>query len=155
MSGRIKSEMEKGYCRTPNTSYYNMKGQKIMKITKHFDSSEFACQCGCGTGDIKFELVTMLEDVRVAYDKPMRINSGIRCLAHNRKIGSRDTSSHIKCLAADIGCTSMTERLNIMQCIFRVGQMDSGLMRFQRIGLHKDFIHLDIDLDKPKGIFLY
>jgi uncharacterized protein YcbK (DUF882 family) len=126
-----------------------------MKLTKHFDSSEFACQCGCGTGEIKIELVQMLEDVRIAYDKPMRINSGIRCLGHNRDIGSRDTSSHIKCLAADIGCDSMGERLNLMQCIMRVSEMDSGLMLFQRIGLHKKFIHVDIDYDKPKGIFLY
>ena len=126
-----------------------------MKLTKHFDSSEFDCQCGCGTGKIKIELVEMLEEIRVLYDRPMRINSGIRCLEHNRKIGSKDTSSHIKCVAADIGCTSMTERLNLMQCILRVGEMDSGLVLFQRIGLHKSFIHLDIDYDKPKGIFLY
>jgi len=126
-----------------------------MKLTNHFDSSEFACQCNCGTGTISTELVEMLEKVRVAYDKPMRINSGIRCLEHNRKIGSRDTSSHIKCLAADIGCTSITERLNLMQSILKAGQMDSGLMLFQRIGLHKSFIHVDVDYDKPKGIFLY
>ena len=119
-----------------------------MKLTDHFDSKEFACQCGCGTGEINITLVSMLEDVRVAYGKPMRINSGIRCLNHNRVIGSKDTSSHIKCLAADIGCTSMGERLELMKHILRAGE-------FFRVGMNKHFIHVDVDGDKPKGIFLY
>jgi len=26
---------------------------------------------------------------------------------------------------------------------------------FTRLGVNKDFIHVDVDYDKPKGIFLY
>ena len=70
----------------------------MTKLTDHFTKEEFDCKCGCGNGDIVISenLVFELECVRVHYGKPMRINSGIRCLSHNRKIGSRDTSSHIK-----------------------------------------------------------
>ena len=122
----------------------------MTKLTDHFSKEEFDCQCGCGNGDIVISenLVFQLECVRVHYGKSMVITSGIRCLSHNRKIGSRDTSSHIKGLAADIGCTDMRTRLELVKKLLRDGE-------FERIGFHRDFIHVDVDYDKPKGIFLY
>ena len=121
----------------------------MTKLTDHFSKEEFDCQCGCGNGDIVISenLVFQLECVRIHYGKPMRINSGIRCLSHNRKIGSRDTSSHIKGLAVDISCGDMRTRLELVKKLLRDGE-------FERIGFHKDFIHVDVDYDKPKGIFL-
>ena len=122
----------------------------MTKLTEHFSKEEFDCQCGCGNGDIIISenLVFELECVRVHYGKPMRINSGIRCLSHNRNIGSRDTSSHIKGLAVDISCNDMGTRLKLVKHLLRDGE-------FTRIGFHREFIHVDIDYDKPKGIFLY
>jgi uncharacterized protein YcbK (DUF882 family) len=122
----------------------------VTKLTEHFTKEEFDCQCGCGNGDIVISenLVFELECVRVHYGKPMRINSGIRCLSHNRKIGSRDTSSHIKGLAVDIGCRDMGTRLILVKHLLRDGE-------FTRVGFHREFIHVDVDYDKPKGIFLY
>ena len=123
----------------PNAFVYDMEGNKTMlgkgRLTEHFNKSEFACQCGCGTGDISMELVEILELVRLEYGKPMRINSGIRCLEHNRKIGSRDTSSHIKCLAADIGCTNMSERKELLYILMK---------QFDRIGINKNSISINI-----------
>jgi len=134
----------------PNAFVYDMEGNKTMlgkgRLTEHFSRKEFDCQCGCGTGEISMELVELLELARLEYDKPMRINSGIRCLNHNRSIGSRDTSSHIKCLAADIGCTDMGERHKLLQIL---------LKQFDRVGVHKKFIHVDVDTEKPKGVFVY
>ena len=84
----------------PNAFLYNMEGEKTMlqkgQLTKHFSKKEFDCKCGCETGPINMVLVEKLEQARIDYARPMRINSGIRCLSHNRSIGSRDTSSHIK-----------------------------------------------------------
>lgn len=52
-------------------------------------------------------LAARLEIVRAALGgKPMRINSGFRCLQLNRAIGSKDTSDHIKGMAADFVCPS-------------------------------------------------
>ena len=122
----------------------------MTQLTDHFTKEEFDCQCGCGNGDIVISenLVFELECVRIHYGKPMRINSGIRCLSHNRKIGSRDTSSHIKGLAVDISCTDMGTRLELVKRLLRDGE-------FKRMGIHKDFIHVDVDYDKPRGIFIY
>ena len=126
---------------------YDMKGnKKIMQLSKHFSKKEFDCQCGCGTGTINTILVQKLELVRQEYEKPMRINSGIRCLEHNRKIGSKDTSSHIKCVAADVGRTDMSTRHELLQILLKY---------FKRVGVHKKFIHVDVDSDKPSGVFVY
>lgn len=134
----------------PNAFLYDLEGNKIElrqgKLTEHFNRKEFDCQCGCGTGEIDIGLVQKLELARQEYKKPMRINSGIRCLEHNRSIGSKDTSSHIKCIAADIGCTSMEERHNLLVIL---------LKHFKRLGVHKQFIHVDVDGEKPNGVFVY
>jgi hypothetical protein len=55
----------------------------MTRLTEHFTKEEFACRCGCGTGEISMILVDALEYTRVLYGKPMRINSGLRCLSHN------------------------------------------------------------------------
>jgi uncharacterized protein YcbK (DUF882 family) len=129
------------------TFLYNMEGEKnIMQLSQHFSKREFDCQCGCGTGTIHAMLVQKLELVRQEYGKPMRINSGIRCLEHNRKIGSKDTSSHIKCLAADVGCTDMSGRFALILVLMK---------HFKRVGINKKFIHVDVDSDKPSGVFVY
>ena len=78
--------------------------------------------------------------------KGMRINSGIRCLHHNRKIGSKDTSSHIKCVAADVGCTNMEDRHRMLSIMLKY---------FKRVGVHKEFIHVDVDEDKPYAVYVY
>jgi uncharacterized protein YcbK (DUF882 family) len=120
----------------------------MTKLTEHFTKEEFACRCGCESGEISMILVDALEYTRVLYGKPMRINSGLRCLSHNRKIGSRDTSSHIKGVAADIACNDSKTRLELVKHLLRDGE-------FTRLGLHDSFIHVDVDEDKPNGIFLY
>ena len=121
------------------------------QLTEHFKSEEFWCKCGCGLegpngNHIIQNLVLKLELVRKAYGKSMRINSGIRCLEYNRSIGSSDTSSHIKCIAVDIGCTQMEDRHSLMMYLPK---------HFARIGIHKEFIHVDKDTEKRNGIFVY
>jgi hypothetical protein len=122
-----------------------------LQLTEHFNSSEFWCSCGCAEkgpngNHISQPLVLKLEIVRTAIHKSMKINSGIRCLEYNQSIGSSDTSSHIKCIAADISCTQMSDRHLLMLHLPKL---------FDRIGIHKDFIHVDIDTDKRRGIFVY
>ena len=49
------------------------------------------------------ELVqNVLDPIREAYKKPIKVNSGYRCIELNRAIGSKDNSQHILGLAADI-----------------------------------------------------
>jgi len=101
----------------------------------HFTKEEFSCKCGCGANEVKTDLINRLEIVRQMYGKPMRINSGHRCEQANRAAGSRSSSSHVIGEAADIGCTNSKDRDEL------VGYLRT---QFQRMGIHKLFIHVDI-----------
>jgi uncharacterized protein YcbK (DUF882 family) len=68
---------------------------------KHFKRSEFACGCGCGFQTIDYELADILDDVREHFGKPVRINSGCRCAAHNKRVGGSPGSQHVYGNAAD------------------------------------------------------
>lgn len=112
-------------------------------LTKNFSRKEFACPC-CGKDDISLTLVETLQFIR---DKagPLHINSGVRCPAHNKSIGGKPKSSHLKGLAVDIRCKASTKRFKILRAVF-------SLLIFPRIGPGPGFIHLDIDPDKAQWV---
>ena len=47
---------------------------------------------------------SQLDKVRELLNKPVNISSGYRCLQVNRRIGSKDTSQHLKGEAVDFKC---------------------------------------------------
>jgi len=47
---------------------------------------------------------SQLDKVRELLNKPVNISSGYRCLQVNRRIGSKDTSQHLKGEAIDFKC---------------------------------------------------
>lgn len=72
------------------------------KITENFKGSEFRCKCGCGKILIAEELVQQLQRIRNRFGASVTVNSGYRCAAHNKKVGSTSSSPHLLGLAADI-----------------------------------------------------
>lgn len=73
-------------------------------LSKHFDRTEFACQCGegCGFDTVDAELLQRLEDLRAAFGRPVIVSSGCRCRHHNDAIGGASQSQHLTGKAADI-----------------------------------------------------
>jgi uncharacterized protein YcbK (DUF882 family) len=116
-----------------------------MPEIKNFSLSEFACHCGCAENHTKLELLEGLQIVRNNFNEKITIVSGYRCLGHNRSIGSKDTSSHIKGLAADILVYDTGYAFKILKSIF-----DTGI--FTRIGFgeYKGKLHLHVDRDTDK-----
>ena len=112
-----------------------------MKLSKHFDRSEFMCRgtcnCGCNTADS--ELVSTLEIVRTHFGLPVRINSAFRCLEHNRSIGSKDTSMHVQGKAADIQVKD-TNPETVYNFINRHAPNTYGLGLY----IEKGFVHVDV-----------
>ena len=47
---------------------------------------------------------SQLDKVRELLNKPVNISSGYRCMQVNRRIGSKDTSQHLKAEAIDFKC---------------------------------------------------
>ncbi len=116
-------------------------------MTKDFSRSEFQCTCGCGEDEIRKVFVVQLQIARNSYGA-MEINSGCRCKKHNKDEGGKSTSSHLIGWAADIACVGMSRRFRLLKAL-----LDAG---FRRIGIGKDFIHVDDDPGKPgELIWLY
>ncbi len=106
-----------------------------MYKAKYFRKSEFACQCGCGFDDIDQELLYKLDRARSMAKVPFRITSGCRCKAHNKTVGGGSHSQHLLGKAADIAVNKET-RGRILIALVMAG--------FERFGIGKDFIHVDI-----------
>jgi len=112
-----------------------------------FIASEFACHCGCGKSDINPELVVMLNQARGLACQPFKINSGCRCAQHNAAVGGVSFSSHLQGLAVDIAVSGDRHRGSVLNGLIKAG--------FRRIGLAKNFIHVDIDPVKAGAVWLY
>jgi len=116
---------------------------------KHFTLEELACPC-CGLMNIHPVSIKKLDLFRDALGTPIYINSACRCEKHNKEVGGVDNSSH-KCtinkhsFAFDLKATTASQKFSIVQTALRFG--------FHRIGVYKDFIHIDDDLTKPSAIW--
>ena len=117
------------------------------KDIKHFKKNEFACRCGCGLNDIHIDLVKKLDEAREIACVPFYLHSACRCVNHNRLVGGSLTSSHLEGLAVDIDIPDSATRYKILVALLRVG--------FNRMGVYRDFIHADIDLDKTTNVVWY
>lgn len=102
----------------------------------HFKPEEFKCKCGCGGGFemMEAEFLEMLDRTRDMAGIPFTLNSAYRCPAHNKAIGSH-SDNHPSGQAVDVKCLYSVTRYIIVTSALKVG--------FKRIGLHREFIHLD------------
>lgn len=78
---------------------------------------------------------------------PLILTSAYRPKDYEVSKGRSGSSSHCKGLAVDIACTESLKRLELLKYALELG--------FNRIGIGRDFIHLDVDFDKPKCVWLY
>ena len=74
---------------------------------------------------------------------PFKINSGFRCHTHNKNVGGKITSSHTRGLAVDIAYANGLDGIKILKALTPY---------FDRIGVGSNFIHVDIDPDKPSPV---
>ena len=105
---------------------------------KYFKTSDFTCKCGCGKNNISTGLTALLDELREKIDTPIIINSGCRCVSHNKAVGGKMNSAHVDGLAVDIKVNNSPMRFKIISTACKLG--------FVRIGIGETFIHLDIDL---------
>ena len=114
---------------------------------KYFKDSEFQCPC-CGKNEMNKPFCRKLDAAREIAGIPFKLNSAYRCKKHNNSVGGTEDSSHTKGLAADIYVFGTRERFLILNALLSVG--------FNRIGIGKNFVHVDNDLSKDEEvIWLY
>lgn len=114
-------------------------------VSLNFLAKEFACPC-CGEEGFKEELIEKLQLARnnLRPKSAIVINSGYRCEKHNKEVGGVVGSSHRKGLAVDIRCDHSSYRFSLIRALIGAG--------FKRIGIGEDFIHCDLDLEKPQNV---
>lgn len=91
--------------------------------------------------------VDFLNQLTEARKKAMigfQITSGYRSPAHNAKVGGVRQSSHCLGYAADIYAPTSRQKYIIVQSLLEVG--------FHRIGISKNFIHVDSDPNKADSV---
>ena len=120
-------------------------GENILKyLSKFLLKSEYTCShCGSLPPDFDFypyeEFFDIFDDIREEWGKPIIINSGYRCPAHNSAVGGSPLSAHVFGLALDCDCKDDDE----------VDKLYAHIVRMYpelRIGVYKGgstFIHID------------
>ena len=130
----------------PQTSQSPKKSEAVSdKLAANFSVSEFRCRDGSDVPPELQDNVQLLADnlqvLRDQLGKPIRIISGYRSPAYNRKIGGARRSQHMLAKAADIKVAGMTpaEIKAAIEELIAEGKMKKG-----GIGLYQTFAHYDV-----------
>ena len=107
-----------------------------MKLSEHFNRSEFACKCGCGFDTVDAELILLLEEIRGTFHRPVVISSGSRCREYNAAVGGKQSSQHLLGRAADIVIHG-TDPLDVQRYI------DAAYPDSYGLGRYTNFTHID------------
>lgn len=109
-------------------------------LSENFQSKEFACNC-CGRlhdDGVPPRLVEHLETIRAHFGgRPVNINSGYRCPAHNQSVGGASASRHMEGDAADLWIDGVAPSDVYAYAITLIG--DEG-----GVGKYNTFTHIDI-----------
>ena len=118
---------------------------------RYFTIDEFDSPDKKGSGKkMDNTLLSMLDEARHIAQVPFTINSGYRTEKHNKSIYKElkkpvnKNSSHLKGLAVDIACNDSRSRSIILSALKDVS--------FNRVGIAKSFIHVDIDDTKSANV---
>ena len=88
----------------------------------------------------------ILQPLRDAWEEPLVINSGYRCLELNKKIGGVSTSQHVLGQAADVECS---DPLALARLVKKLE------LPFDQMGLYPTFVHLSHSEDRNRGQIFY
>jgi len=121
-----------------------------MKLSKHFNSNEFACKgefCCGGSSPVSNSLILALEYLRQClYDdygfEGLTINSGFRCITHNKKVGGAKHSKHCMGIAVDIRTPRQLTDIEFFEYIKNL-EID-GTKVFNGVGIYNGRVHCDI-----------
>lgn len=125
----------------------------MAKITPHFSAEEFACKDKDRTPypaawvESRLRpLCELLEIIRTRLGHPMRIMSGYRTEAYNRRIGGARASQHVQGRAADIrvdGVAPAKVHAAVL-ALYRDGTLRAPRAYIGGLGEYPTFTHVDV-----------
>lgn len=118
----------------------NTKYEMMFYKYKHFKKEEFKCGCDgkyCNGYPVKVDelLISQLELLRSKWNKPIHINSAIRCKDWNKEVGGVSNSQHLKGRAADIRVEGVSPK--------EVHHESGKIFSNGGVGSYKNFTHVD------------
>ena len=93
------------------------------------------------------DLLNKLVLARSLANTPFSLNSAVRCAAWNKAQGGKPDSAHLRGYAVDIRAASGSVRMAIVRSAMEAG--------FNRIGIYKNFVHVDCDPKLPIQVMWY
>ena len=112
----------------------------IKRLSRNFWPYEFECHgthCCGHSAPIARILIVPLQLLRDKIKVPLNINSGYRCIIHNREEGSSDTSQHVLGLAADV-------RVPQNMTVDEFYEIADTISAFHGIGRYTWGLHVDV-----------
>ena len=111
-----------------------------MESSKHFSRDELQCRFSQNC-DMDEEFMVVLEEVRKAYARPMRLSSAYRSEDHPVERVKRSTGMHVKGRAVDV-LVHGSDALDLLQVLMKHPYVQG--IGLSQAGLHaKRFIHMD------------
>lgn len=115
---------------------YNLLRDSGKQLSKNFIVNEFACNDGNFLVKIDSKLIDYLQQIRSHFNKPLIITSGYRTKTYNCKIGSNDSSYHVKGMAADFYVKDISP-LVVSKYAEKLGVLGIGYYPTEK------FVHID------------
>ena len=90
-----------------------------------------------------WDLLAILEKIREHFGVPVTINSGVRCVTHNKNVGGATSSQHLYGTAADIRVKGISPS--------KVAEYAETLLpNTGGIGIYSTFVHVDVRKTKSR-----
>lgn len=114
-------------------------------MSKYFSPKEFrACVPSCSIEQMEPGFLELLDRVREAAGIPLVLNCAYRSREWDLSKGRSGNSAHTRGRAVDIRCHTNANRYKIIAAALGCG--------VRRIGIGKNFIHLDNDETLSQGV---
>ncbi len=111
-------------------------------LSKNFSRSEFVCKgenCCEHSAPIRTDLIECLQQLRDLIGSPLVVESGFRCIRHNREIEGSVGSQHTLGLAADVLVPPLWTANKLADLAAKVDYFRDG-----GIGIYPGRVHLDV-----------
>lgn len=115
-----------------------------MQLTKDFSTDELECPC-CKVCNMNPGFMAALQTLRDKWGKPLLINSGFRCVEHNKAVQGVPSSQHLTGRAADVR-VSADDRYSFVKLVQSIG--------FKGVGIAINFVHIDTR-EGPEALWKY
>jgi len=116
-----------------------------MITSKYFKEEEFKkCSPPCSLQDMTQDHMNLLDRIRARYGKAMILTSAFRSVAWEKSKGRSGSGDHPNRTGTDIVSKDGTSKMGIIKAAIAEG--------CNRIGIHKDFIHIGSGKTLPQNV---